>query len=57
MDKHNLFIVLWNHNPLASVQIHTISLSTGFKLGSWRQVKDVQELKHTRNPQLTKHIS
>lgn len=50
MDKHNLFIVLWNHNPPASVQIRTISLSAGFKLGSWREVKDVQELKHTKNP-------
>lgn len=50
MDKHNLFIVLWNHNPPASVQIRATSLSAGFKLGSWREVKDVQELKYTKNP-------
>lgn len=50
MDKHNLFIVLWNHNPPASVQIHMISLSAGFKFGSQREVKNVQELKYTKNP-------
>lgn len=50
MDKHNLFIVLWNNNPPASVQIYMISLSAGFKFGSQREVKDVQELKYTKNP-------
>lgn len=57
MDKHNLFIVLWNPNPPASVQIHMIPLSAGFKFGSYREVKDVQHLKYTKNPQATKHIS
>lgn len=50
MDKHNLFIVLWNCNPPASVQIRMISLSAGFKFTSQREVKDVQDLKHTETP-------
>lgn len=50
MDKHNLFIVLWNPNPPASVQIRMIPLSAGFKFGSYREVKDVQDLKYTKNP-------
>lgn len=49
-DKHNLFIVLWNCNPPASVQIRMISLSAGFKFGSQREVKDIQDLKHTETP-------
>jgi len=50
MDKHNLFIVLWNHDSQASVQIRMISLSAGFKFGSQREVKDLQNLKYTKNP-------
>lgn len=57
MDKHNLFIVLQNHNPPASVQIRMISLSAEFKFESQREVKDVQDLKYTNNLYLTKHIS
>lgn len=34
MDKSNLFIVLWKHNPQESVQIHMIFLSAGFKFRS-----------------------